>query len=55
METVLGILVSVLLAAGLLAALFEYRIRQPDAAGRAVTRTAMLPTLIERESTRIVA
>lgn len=31
------------------------RIRQPDAAGRAVTRTAMLPTLIERESTRIVA
>ncbi|KRC62324.1 hypothetical protein ASE14_00250 [Agromyces sp. Root81] len=31
------------------------RIRQPDAAGRAVTRTAMLPVLIERESTRLGA
>jgi len=30
METVLGLLVSVLLGAGLLALLFEYRIRQPD-------------------------
>lgn len=31
------------------------RIKQADASSRAVTRTAMLPELIERESTRIVA
>lgn len=31
------------------------RIRQPDGAGRAVTRMSLLPALIERESTRITA